>query len=223
MNEFSTSAAGMGCSPRNSPPLGCRVTGVDASAEQVAAARERGLDARIADARALPFADEFDAVFSNATLHWIREADAVLEGVRRALRPGGRFVGEMGGRGNIAAIVGALSGALRRRGVDPAAVNPWYFPSPEDYRGKLEDAGFSVRSLALIPRPTALPGDLSGWLETFAGDFRSALPAGERAGFAAEVRDELAPLLRDERGVWIADYVRLRFLAVKERGGERTW
>src|SRR5579875_671222 len=102
---------------------------VDAAPDMVRAARARGLDARVMDGRALAFAGEFDAVFSNAALHWMREADAVLAGVFRALKPGGRFVAEMGGHGNIAAIITALSAVLARRGVDAAALNPFYFPS----------------------------------------------------------------------------------------------
>jgi trans-aconitate methyltransferase len=105
---------------------GAEVVAIDASAEQVAGARARGLDARVAGAEALPFAAEFDAVFSNAALHWMRDADAVLVSVHRALRPGGRFVAEMGGAGNVAAIRGALAEALDRRGIDGRALDLLY-------------------------------------------------------------------------------------------------
>jgi SAM-dependent methyltransferase len=195
--------------------LGCRVVGVDASPAQVAAARERGLDARVADGHGLDFEGEFDAVFSNAALHWMKRPDEVLAGVRRALRPGGRFVGELGGHGCVARIVAALADGLARRGVDANDVNPWYFPTAEAYAAKLEANGFAVRSAVLIPRPTPLPGDLDGWLETFAGSFSAALPRAERAGFREEVREALRPDLCDARGRWTADYVRLRFAAVR--------
>jgi trans-aconitate methyltransferase len=195
--------------------LGCTVVGVDASPEQVAAARRRGLDARVADARALPFAGEFDAVFSNAVLHWIREADAVIAGVHRALKPGGRFVGEMGGEGNVAHIASALRDALERRGVSPEL--PWYFPSAKDYQGKLEAGGFAVETIELFPRPTPLPGDIAGWLETFAEAPLARLPADARAGFLGELREKLRPHLQQPDGSWIADYVRLRFAAAKGR------
>jgi SAM-dependent methyltransferase len=194
---------------------GCRVVGVDASPAQVAAARERGLDARVADGHRLDFESEFDAVFSNAALHWMRRPDDVLAGVRRALRPGGRFVGELGGHGCVARIVAALAEGLARRGIDAKDVNPWYFPTAEAYTAKLEAHGFAVRSAALIPRPTPLPGDIDGWLETFAGSFTAVLPRAERAGFREEIRAALRPDLCDADGRWTADYVRLRFAAVR--------
>lgn len=195
--------------------LGCRVVGVDASAEQIAAARARGLDAKVASGEELAFDDEFDAVFSNAALHWMKRADAVVDGVWRALAPGGRFVGEMGGDGCVATIVGALSAALERRGRDARAANPWYFPTVADYRARLEARGFTVTSIALIPRPTPLPGDVTGWLETFAETFTGVLPRAERAQFLAEVQEALRPALCDQDGRWTADYVRLRFAATR--------
>ncbi|MDJ0947055.1 MAG: class I SAM-dependent methyltransferase [Kiloniellales bacterium] len=194
---------------------GAVVVGVDGSAEQVAAAQTRGIDARQADGEALDFEAAFDAVFSNAALHWMRRADAVIDGVWRALKPGGRFVGEMGGAGNVAGITSALLVALDRRGVDGRAVNPWYFPTPEDYRGRLEARGFEVRSIALIDRPTPLPGPMAEWLETFAETFLKLVPAAARAELAAEVCEALRPTLCDAEGRWTADYVRLRFSARK--------
>jgi len=198
--------------------LGCEVVGVDSSAEQVAGARARGLDCRVASGEALPFANEFDAVFSNAALHWMRRPDAVIAGVRRALKPGGRFVGEMGGDGCVAAIVAALGNALAQRGFDAAAYDPWYFPTVEDYGGRLAAHGFTVGSIALFPRPTPLPGDVVGWLETFAESFTAPLAAADRPAFLAEVRDALRPVLSDAAGNWTADYVRLRFAARRDGG-----
>jgi trans-aconitate methyltransferase len=193
--------------------LGCAVVGVDASPEQIAAARARGLDARVMDGQSLAFEGEFHAVFSNAALHWMKEPDAVIAGVRRALKPGGRFVGEMGGAGNIARIVEALTAALARRGLAPDL--PWYFPSAEEYRAELEAGGLQVAEIALFPRPTPLPGDISGWLQTFAGASLARLPESERETFIAELRAALRPHLQQPDGSWIADYVRLRFAAVK--------
>jgi SAM-dependent methyltransferase len=194
---------------------GCVVVGVDASQNQVEAARRRGLDARVMDGAALDFAPEFDAVFSNAALHWMNRPDLVLQGVWRALRPGGRFVGELGAAGNVGAIVRALDEALHRRGRSFADVDPWYYPTGPEYRARLDSAGFSVVSLVTFDRPTPLPGDITAWLETFAGAFRGALPGEERAAFFAELRETLAPTLRKPDGTWWVDYVRLRFRAVK--------
>lgn len=197
---------------------GCHVIGVDASAAQIAAARERGLDARVLDGEHIDFPAAFDAVFSNAALHWMKRPDAVIDGVWRALLPGGRFVAELGGAGCVAKIEAALITALAGRGVDGRTVNPWYFPSVEDYRARLEGRGFSVEYIALIPRPTPLPGDITGWLETFAESFTAVLPAEQRASFIDEVRDALRPQLCDAEGNWTADYVRLRFKAWKPAG-----
>ena len=195
--------------------MGCHVVGVDGSASQVAAACRRGLDARVGNGEALDFAAEFDAVFSNAALHWMRQPDRVIDGVWRALRPGGRFVAEMGGHGCVRTVVDALGAALAARGIDAARFNPWYFPSIDDYRARLERRGFRVDSIVLFPRPTPLPGDMTAWLETFAESFTAALPAPDRAAFLAEVQRRLEPHLLDANGQWSADYVRLRFAATK--------
>ncbi len=195
--------------------LGAVVVGVDSSAEQVAAARARGLEAHVADGQALAFAAEFDAVLSNAALHWMTRPDAVIDGVWRALEPGGRFVGEMGGAGNVERVKAALTAALARRGLDAAAVDPWYFPRPDDYAGRLAGRGFRVEEIALHARPTPLPGRLGDWLETFAEPFLFQAPARERPGLVAEVEGALAGSLSDGEGGWFVDYVRLRFRAVK--------
>ncbi len=195
--------------------LGCTVVGVDASPAQIEAARALGVDARVLDGEALDFGPEFDAVFSNAALHWMKNAPAVMAGVYRALRPGGRFVAECGGYGCVDTIHRALVDALVRRGYDGQAASPWYFPTTDDYHGKLTDAGFEVGYIALIPRPTPLPGDVLGWLETFAESFASVLPSAERRAYLDEVRARIEPKLRDANGRWTADYVRLRFAATK--------
>ena len=197
---------------------GCSVVGVDASPDQVRAARARGLDARVMDGEALAFAGEFDAVFSNAALHWMKRPRRVLDGVWRALRSGGRFVGEFGARGNVATVAQAIAGALGRRGVSYRERDPWYYPTADEYRSELQAAGFHVLHAETFARPTPLPGDLVAWLETFAGAFLSALPAAERGGFCREVSDTLASALRHD-GRWSVDYVRLRFHAVKPTGG----
>lgn len=193
---------------------GAAVVAVDRSPEQVTAARARGLDARVADGAQLEFRSEFDAVFSNAALHWMREADAVIEGVFRALKPGGRFVGEMGGAGNVAKVLAATIEALDRRGIDGRGAVPWYFPGTAEYRTKLERRGFRVRTIELFPRPTRLPGHIGAWLETFGEAFLRLVAPTERASFLSEIATLLEPSLKDADG-WSVDYVRLRFAAEK--------
>lgn len=195
--------------------FGCEVVGVDGSSEMIEAAGKLGLDARVMDGHELTFENEFDAVFSNAALHWMKQPDRVIAGVWSALKPGGRFVAECGGKGNVQTIVAALEAALTKRGIDPAPFNPWYFAADEEYRALLERQGFRVDSIALIPRPTLLPGDVAGWLETFAKSFTAALPASEQAGYLEEVADVCRGRLCDTEGKCVADYVRLRFSAVK--------
>jgi SAM-dependent methyltransferase len=192
---------------------GARVVAVDASPEQVEGACGRGLDARVMDARALTFENEFDAVFSNAALHWVKDPNAAIAGVKRALVPGGRFVGEFGGYGNVARLSAGVERALEKRGLNIADVWPWYFPTAEDYRAQLEAAGFTVQFIDLFERPTPIPGDIDGWLETFGESFLTAIPEQDRSDFLNEIRDDLAPDLQDAQGNWTVDYVRLRFQA----------
>ena len=125
--------------------MGCRVIGVDASPAQVDATKKLGVDTHVVDGEHLNFDNEFDAVFSNAALHWMRSPDSVIAGVWRALRPGGRFVAEMGGHGCVETIKRALIEALDRRGIDGQAANPWYFPTVEDYSARLSQRRFQYQ------------------------------------------------------------------------------
>ncbi|MDP7668054.1 MAG: class I SAM-dependent methyltransferase [Rhodospirillales bacterium] len=194
---------------------GADVIGLDSSPEQVAVARARGIAARLGDGSALSYESEFDAVFSNAALHWMRPPRRVIAGVERALKPGGRFVGELGGAGNIGIVTRALARALAARGLEWDGLDPWYFPDAEEYRRALEEGGFRVASIALFPRPTPIPGHLSDWLEIFTAGLSGAVPESGRAAFLAEVCDAAAPELCDSDGRWTVDYVRLRFVAHK--------
>ncbi|MCP9849040.1 methyltransferase domain-containing protein [Cyanobium sp. Morenito 9A2] len=193
--------------------LGARVIGVDACAAMVAGARARGLEAQVLDGQALAFEAAFEAVFSNAALHWMLQSERVIAGVHRALVPGGRFVAELGGQGNVAAIHGTLERALDVRGL--AAPHDTFFPTPEHYASLLVAGGFNVESIALIPRPTPLPGDVGDWITTFAHGFLAPLPPKERPTFVAEVVEALRPQLLGADGLWRADYVRLRFRAIR--------
>jgi len=198
---------------------GCDVIGIDSSPEQVGAARNRKVDARVMSAEALrhstEFVSKFDAAFSNAVLHWVRDAAAAMAGVHRALKPGGRFVAEFGGHGNIETIRQALHRAMERRGHDPAAHDPWTFLEPEEYRAVLEGAGFEVATIALVARPTPLPTGMEGWLATFAQSFTAALAPDERGAFVQEVCEAARPVLYRQGEGWFADYVRLRLTARK--------
>lgn len=192
--------------------MGCRVVGVDASPEQIEAAKRRGLDVHVMDGQALEFESEFDAVFSNAALHWMKRPDDVVAGVNRALQPGGRFVGEFGGYGNIHSILQQLSLALKQFDLDFESLNPWYFPTIEDYQKRLKNSGFEVRSIKLIPRPTPLPGDIMDWFEVFLPAFISSMNQQERLQFYETLKQPLKPVLY-KNDQWEVDYVRLRFFA----------
>lgn len=193
---------------------GIAIVGVDSSEDFVAAARSRGVEARLMDGQALCFDQDFDAVFSNAALHWMTDAPAVVAGVWRALKPGGRFVAEFGGHGNVAAIVTAMRAVALRRGGDSATAAPWYFPSPEIYGDLLQSQGFEVLRIGLYPRPTALASGMAEWLKLFRWPFFRQF--GDAADAAlAEAVELLRPALCDARGNWTADYVRLRVEARK--------
>jgi trans-aconitate methyltransferase len=195
---------------------GCSVVGIDSSLAQAQAAKERGLNTLVTDGRRFFFKRPFDAVFTNAALHWMKEAESVVVNVARCLKIEGRFVGEFGGKGNVATIRVTLHDGLRRRGIDPGKVDPWYYPAPAEYAALLRKHGFAVSSIGLIPRPTQLPGDILGWLEVFAQPFTNAVAPAQRKQFLQDVREGLQPRLQQPDGTWHADYVRLRFKAVKQ-------
>ena len=199
---------------------GASVVGVDRSREMLAEARSahprvpfvRG------DVRRLPFEGAFDAVLSNAVLHWVDESDqgAALASVREALGPGGRFVAELGGTGNVGRVVAAVAAELHERGYEVG--DPWYFPSVGEYAARLEAHGFEVRLARLFDRPTELEGGEAGlenWLRMFADGLMGAVPEAERNEIRAAVADRLRGYLFED-GVWTVDYRRLRFVAVRK-------
>jgi trans-aconitate methyltransferase len=206
---------------------GARLHGVDASPAMVDAARARadaGPHAFQVDhhpAQSLPYESRFDAVFSNAALHWIPEQDQpiALAAIHRALRPGGRFVAEMGGQANIASIRAALTAVLTPHNLNPEALAASFYPSPTRYRPLLEQAGFHINAIHLHPRATPLPGGPDGmslWLNTFRNGVLDRLPEPSRAHAIAAVVALLKPILHDPAtNSWTADYVRLRFHATK--------
>jgi trans-aconitate methyltransferase len=193
---------------------GAEMVGVDTSEALLAAARARGLDVRLMDGQALAFGPQFDAVFSNAAVHWMTKPEAVIAGVYRALKPGGRFVAEFGGHGNVAAIVTAMRATARRIGGEEELAGPWFFPTPDVYADMLQESGFTVRRIGLFPRPTPLRTGMKEWLKVFRRPFFEQY--GERMDTVlAEVEDLLRPVLSDARGNWTADYVRIRVEAAK--------
>lgn len=195
---------------------GAQVVGVDADAAFVRHAASLGLDARVMDGHDLQFSEEFDAVFSNAALHWMSaDPAAVVRGVHRALRPGGRFVAEFGGSGNIRELTCALERELGRRGLDPDERNPWFFPTVEQYTKILESTGLEVQSCQLVPAPTVLEKDLMGWLRTFCNSWLRGVDPDTCAAILEAVSDAVAPSLLDAEGNWTVPYVRLRVTATK--------
>lgn len=192
---------------------GASVVGVDASETMVDAAIARGLDARLADGEKLPFNAAFDAAFSNAALHWMLDAAAVARGVFAALKPGARFVGEMGGAGNIAILRAGLREELTLRGYPVPEHDPQWYPSPDEFVAIYGAAGFVDIEARLIPRPTELPEGIVGWLKTFRAGFmdHARVPDAEQEQVARAVEARLEPRLRQPDGRWLADYVRLRF------------
>ncbi|HEY1424381.1 MAG TPA: methyltransferase domain-containing protein [Candidatus Acidoferrum sp.] len=198
---------------------GADVVGVDRSGEMIEEARKKfpNLHFGVCDARSLPFAGEFDAVFSNAALHWIPEAERVVEGVARALRPGGRFVAEFGGKGNVCKVLRALDAALTQLGISPAGANPWYYPSVAEYSTLLEKHGLEVREAALFDRPTKLEDGergFSNWITMFCESFLERVPNAKREDFLRAVEQAARPTLW-KSDHWELDYRRLRISAWK--------
>jgi len=201
---------------------GAEVTGIDNSPSMIEKARDNFPAIRfdVQDVRALPYNAEFDAVFSNAVLHWVIDAEQAVVAIGRALKPGGRFVAELGGRGNIRAVMAASDRALRKLGVpDPERDHPWYYPSVSEYSTLLERNGFEVNSAALFDRPTPLEGDddaLPNWLRMFGARLVQRL-APERVPEYHRLASEFAaPALHRDEG-WFADYRRLRIVARREQ------
>ena len=183
---------------------GATLVGVDSSPQMIAAAQKQGVDARLATGEALPFEQEFDAVFSNAALHWMKDHDAVLKGVFRALKPGGRFVAEFGGQGNIAAIRVALLAVLTARGIPPELIENNRFFSSQEYQARLHRQGFVVEEITLTPRLTPLASGMAAWLETFRSSVLEQLPPAQRPDTVDEIVRLLRPVLCDQEGNWTA-------------------
>jgi len=188
---------------------GADVVGIDNSLSMIGAARAKGLDARLMDAGQLKFGEAFDAAFSNATLHWVLDKERAARAIWFALKPGGRFAGEMGGQRNLSKLRRALDDELVERGFGPPTYAANWYPSPEEFTAVYEQAGFKDIEAQLIERPTELEHGVAAWVTTFRAGWL------DRAGVPHEERQSIADAVATRVGTNIADYVRLRFIMRK--------
>jgi 2-isopropylmalate synthase len=193
---------------------GTKVLGVDLSPQMVAQACINGLEARVMSVIDMPFVEAFDAVFSNAMLHWVKDAELAVANVACALKKGGRFIAEFGGEGNVRYIVEAMREEFVEHPEYGRWQEPWYFPTPREYSAILEAHGLSAESIELIPRPTPID-DIANWLEVFTGGVTAHLSPEQTHTFRTRVRERLKATIYTEEEGWIADYVRLRVKAIK--------
>jgi trans-aconitate methyltransferase len=200
---------GDGALTRRIMERGARVLGIDNSPEMVEAARAKGVDALLMDVASMPFQVEFDAAFSNATLHWVLEKERAAAAIHTALHSGSRFAGEMGGEGNLQKLREALDEELIIRNyVPPTQAANWY-ASPDEFAMVYEAAGFEHIDARLIERPTPIEHGIAAWVTTFRRGWL------ERAGVPEAERDEIGTAVADRVGGNVADYVRLRFMMRK--------
>ncbi len=202
---------------------GAQPLGIDGNVHLIAQATSQfpELSFTVGDAHDFTVSDAYDAVISMSALHWmVRDPDAVIAHVYSALRPGGRFVAEMGGAGNCAELIAAMQTAWREFGLTEPEL-PWFFPTPAGYAGRLEEAGFTVRLLEYFDRPTRMtegPDGAADWVRVYAADPLRDVPPPLVQPLLERVNELAAPALRRESG-WVADYVRLRFAAVRKADG----
>ncbi|MBA2749309.1 MAG: methyltransferase domain-containing protein [Tatlockia sp.] len=211
---------GTGHLTQNIASCGAEVLGVDSAETMILQARQNYPDLQFAvmDAINLEFTEEFDAVFSNAVLHWIKQPEKVIAGVWKSLKSGGRFVAEFGGKGNIDSIQTALERAIcQENSAFENLLNPNYFPSIGEYSSLLENQGFELTFATLFDRPTPLDGEsgMVNWLKMFRNSVLAAFSEDTQAKILANVEEQLRPTLY-QNGTWFADYRRLRVVAIKD-------
>lgn len=194
---------------------GAHVVGLDNSEEMLAEARRNfpELTFVLGDAAGFAFPERFDAVFSNAALHWVKNAEGAVASIARSLRPGGRFIAEFGGKGNTASVLAVLRTVL---GPGAGERLPWYYPSIGEYAPLLERHGLEVRQASLFERPTPLEGEdgLEHWLRMFGQSFLRGFTAEHAESIVRDLVEQLRPALYRD-GVWTVDYRRLRIIAVR--------
>ncbi|NJL79307.1 MAG: class I SAM-dependent methyltransferase [Richelia sp. RM2_1_2] len=200
---------------------GAEVIGIDNAPEMIEKARQNypQLHFELADAKNFHISQPVDAIFSNAVLHWIPQADDVINSISKSLKINGRLIAEFGGKGNIESIIKALYKALEKVGIYAVqTLNPWYFPSIGEYASKLEKQGFEVTYSHLFSRPTLLQdkdAGLANWIKMFAANFFKGLSEEEKMVVINDVEKQLKPKLYQESN-WFADYRRIQIKAIKK-------
>jgi len=192
---------------------GAKVIGIDMSKEMIKACREKGIEAHLNSVTDLPYKDKFDAIFSNAMLHWVLDAKSAVENIATALKSGGRFVCEFGGGNNAYTLVSAIEEVFDKHKDFGEFNNPWYFPTIKEYRTLLEKQGFEVNYIELIPRPTPMD-DIRNWLDIFTNGVTKELTHQQRELFKKECEEILRPKLFTKEDGWMLDYERLRVKAI---------
>jgi ubiquinone/menaquinone biosynthesis C-methylase UbiE len=200
--------------------FGVNVIGVDKSANMVQQAQSKYPNIKfiVDDATDLEYENEFDAIFSNATLHWVHPPKQALHRVYHALKHGGRFVAEFGGKGNVQLITDEIMNQFKNLGIEYNIKQfPWYFPSIGEYSTLMEQRGFRVVLAQHFDRPTPLDGDngLRNWMNMFG----STMFAGMTNEIKEQVITSAETNLKEtlfHNGQWIADYKRIRVIGMKE-------
>jgi trans-aconitate methyltransferase len=194
---------------------GARVIGLDLAVEMLAQARVNfpAVEFIQGDASNFSLPEPVDAIFSNAALHWVPDDDGVGRSVARALKPGGRFVAELGGHGNIQPIVEALHSVL-----GPDVPLPWHYPTIGEYSTVLERHGLEIRQAWLFDRPTPVEGEdgMENWLAVYVRTPVAGIPPERVAQIFKAISDVLRPACYRD-GVWTLPYRRLRLMAIKPR------
>jgi len=194
--------------------FGADITAIDLSKDMVEKSRAKGLKAELMSATSLSYVNKFDAVFSNAVLHWVKESELALKNIHRSLKQNGRFIAEFGGYGNIYEIRSAIKEVFLKHKEYGVFNDLWFFPKVKEYKKMLEDNGFKVKYIELIPRPTPID-DIKNWLDVFANGIISHLTQKQQIHFKQEVTEILKSKIYNEKDGWVADYVRLRLEAYK--------
>jgi len=191
-----------------------KVIGVDLSADMVAKSKEKGIEAYQMAATDLAFEEQFDAVFSNAVLHWVIDAAQAIKEINRVLKSRGRFIAEFGGDGNIKALRDAMKSVFQKHPEYGEFHDPWFFPTTKEYRTLLEQNRFTVKQIELIKRPTPID-EIKEWLDIFANGIMQNIPQENKKNFKLEVEELLRSKLYSKKDGWVIDYVRIRFFAIK--------